>query len=524
MTLRKALSDPALLGNQLQGDSWKPWRVLLIAAMGESLNDDERVLFKELTGGRDREPLQRVEELVGVIGRRGGKSRAISVLATYLSGLCNYDHVLVPGERGVCLVIAPDQNQADICLGYIGATFEASPILRQLIQSRTQRTLRLTNKIDIEVRAADFRRLRGPTFIAVIADESAFWLSSENSSNPDTEILSAVRPGLATTGGPLIMISSPYARKGELWRTYQKHFGPKGDPLILVAQGASRTFNPTLPGSVVTRALERDEAAARAEYLAEFRRDIEAFVSLEAVQACVSKGIFERPYDPAKSYLAFVDPSGGSADSFTLAIGHHDVARQTVVVDCLREAKPPFSPEAVVEDFCRTLKDYRVTTVVGDRYAGEWPREQFSKLGITYQPSTESKSVLYAGLVPLINSSRISLLDNAKTVSQLVGLERRVARGGRDSIDHAPGAHDDLANVVAGLASLANRFGGYDLSYRWVGDDTQDDVALAAREQRRKRIEAIMRGEAFEGEQAHATLSNADLARYARPLGLGILR
>lgn len=198
MTLRKALTDPALLGNQLQGDSWLPWRTLLIAAMGEALTDDERAVFKALTG-RDREPLQRVEEFVGVVGRRGGKSRSISVLATYIAGLIDHTHSLVPGERGVCLIIAPDQNQADICLGYITATFEASPILRQLIETRTQRVLRLRNRIDIEVRAADFRRLRGPTYIAVIADESAFWLSSENSSNPDVEILGAIRPGLATT-------------------------------------------------------------------------------------------------------------------------------------------------------------------------------------------------------------------------------------------------------------------------------------------------------------------------------------
>ena len=45
--------------------------------------------------------------------------------------------------------------------------------------------------------------------------------------------LNAVRPGLATTSGPLFMISSPYARRGELWRTYNKHFGPDGDPSIL---------------------------------------------------------------------------------------------------------------------------------------------------------------------------------------------------------------------------------------------------------------------------------------------------
>ena len=72
--------------------------------MGEQLTDDERAVFKQLTG-REHEPGQRVEEFVGVIGRRGGKSRAISVLATHIAGLCEHRN-LVPGERGVLLVIA----------------------------------------------------------------------------------------------------------------------------------------------------------------------------------------------------------------------------------------------------------------------------------------------------------------------------------------------------------------------------------------------------------------------------------
>ena len=204
---------------------------------------------------------------------------------------------------------------------YTEAAFSASPVLRQLIEARTARELRLTNRVDIEVRAADFRRLRGLTYVGIIADEAAFW-SVEGSANPDTEILASVRPGLATTSGPLIMISSPYARRGELWRTYNKHFGPNGDRLILVAQGSSRQFNPTLPQAVVDRAYERDPAAASAEYGAEFRRDIESFVALEAIEACVSRGVFERGPVPDVGYHAFADPSGGASDSMTLSVAH----------------------------------------------------------------------------------------------------------------------------------------------------------------------------------------------------------
>ena len=133
-----------------------------------------------------------------------------------------------------------------------------------------------------------------------------------NSANPDVEILNAVRPALATTQGPLIAISSPYARRGALWDTYKKHFGPEGDPSILVAQGATRDFNPDLPQSIIDKAMDRDPAAAAAEYMAQFRTDVEGFITREAVEACVTLGTRERPNERKNGYVCFVDPSGGA--------------------------------------------------------------------------------------------------------------------------------------------------------------------------------------------------------------------
>jgi hypothetical protein len=458
--LRKALSDPQLLGGAVKGESWQAWRALLVAAMGEELTSKDVEIFRKLTG-RQREPRQRVEELVCVIGRRGGKSRAMATLACYIAGLCEHD--LAPGERGVALLIAPDQRQAKIALDYATAVFENSPVLRQLIGNRTQDELELKNGIAIEVRAASFRRLRGPTYVAVFADEAAFWPADEWSSNPDVEILNAVRPGLATTQGPLIIASSPYARRGVLFESFKRHHGPDGDPLILVAKGTSRELNPSLAQTVVDRALERDRISAAAKYLAEFRADIEGFVRLEVVQACLGDFFEAAPASGCK-YSCFVDPSGGSADSFALAIAHQD-ADKRVVVDAVRETRPPFSPENVIIDFAALCKGYRVTRVSGDRYAGEFPREVFRKYGgITYELATKTKSDLFRDLLPLLNSGRIVLPKNERLVHQLCGLERRVSRAGKDSIDHGLGGHDDLANAVAGVCDMIVSGTG---SYNW---------------------------------------------------------
>src|SRR4051794_32037456 len=115
--MRAALEDPALLGSTLAGESWLAWRTMLMAAMGERLTTAERQLFRKLTD-REREAGKRAEEFWAIVGRRGGKSRAMAVLASYIAGLCDHADVLSPGERGIVLCIAPDQKQAGIVLDY----------------------------------------------------------------------------------------------------------------------------------------------------------------------------------------------------------------------------------------------------------------------------------------------------------------------------------------------------------------------------------------------------------------------
>jgi hypothetical protein len=140
----------------------------------------------------------------------------------------------------------------------------------------------------------------------------------------------------------------------------------------------------------------------------------------------------------------------------TLAIAHSETRDgvRAIVLDAVQERKPPFSPEAVVDEFAALLKQYRVHTVTGDRYAGEWPREQFRKRGIQYIPAAKPKSDIYLELLPHVNSRSVDLLDHQKLITQLISLELKTARGGRDSIDHGQGAHDDIANAVAGAVWL----------------------------------------------------------------------
>jgi hypothetical protein len=387
-----------------------------------------------------------------VIGRRGGKSRAVAVLIVFIAVFVDHSARIVPGEKPVVLCLAPTARQSRVVLDYVCGIIESTPLLAPLLANKTAETLELSNGITIEVRPATFCGTRGFSTVAVVADEIAFWRSDE-SANPDAEIWKALRPSLATTNGMLFATSSPHAKKGELYSTFRKHHGPDGHPLILVAKAPSLVMNPSLSQRVVDPAYEEDPESASAEYGAEFRGDLEVFVSREAIEACVAGGVSVRAPLDSVSYFGFVGPSGGSSDSMSLAIAHNEGGR--VLLDCIAERKAPFSPDSVVSEFAETLKAYRVSIVTGDRYAGEWPRERFSVHGVTYQPAEMNRSEPYIAFLPLVNSGRVDLLDHQKMVAQFCGLERRVARSGKDSVDHGPGAHDDLADAVAGAASLA---------------------------------------------------------------------
>jgi hypothetical protein len=456
--LRTAFNDPLLLKPIMGGATREPMRALLLASQGEPLTDSEREQWRHLTG-RDREPLARAEEVHIIGGRRSGKTSGISALALYAAALVDYSDRLMIGERGIVLVIAENQRQARISFRYVEAAFYASPPLAKLVIGRTASSLSLSNNVAIEVHSADFRAIRGMTCVMVIVDEIAF-LRNEGSSNPDHEIIDAVRPALVTTGGQLVTIGSPYAKRGVQYDVFTQHFGPGGDPKIIVAKGATRQFNSTVPQSIIDRAIERDPQSAQSEWLSEFRNDIAAFVSREVVDSAVLPGVFEIPHVHGEDYVAFCDPSGGSSDSFTLAVATNrpdedDDEIATGALVCLREFRPPFSPDDVVSEISALIANYGLDQLTGDRYAGEWVVERFREHNVRYEVSEKNKSEIYRDTLPLLNAGRVELLDNKRLVAQLCGLERRTARGGRDSIDHSPGQHDDLANAACGALLLA---------------------------------------------------------------------
>lgn len=391
-----AVRDPNLFGPWFEPrDSWRSWEAFLAALFALPMTPDMVEAYRRHTG-RTTPPTTPFAEAHMVCGRRAGKTLMMATTGTFLATFRDYRPHLQPGERATVAMIAADRKQARGLQRYVSGMLQNIPMLNALVERETGDGFDLKGSVSIEIRTADFRSARGYTYAAVLCDELAFW--NDGGTSPDEEILAAVRPGMASIPGAMLLCaSSPHARRGALWNAYKRHYGKDRAP-ALVWQAASREMNPSLPARVVEDALRDDAARASAEYLAQFRSDVEQFLTVELVEAAQRAKPMELPRQPGVQYVGFVDPGGGGADEFTLSIGHRDGER--LVVDIVTGRKG--NPAAITADFCGVLRSYGVTRVSGDRYAGAWVPTEFARHGIEYQSAPGTRSELYASLAPAL--------------------------------------------------------------------------------------------------------------------------
>jgi hypothetical protein len=451
-----ALRDPQLLGAAFgDPESWSTWMTVLKSAFGIKLNRKERRAFAAVAGNRNP-PSNVVRELWAVIGRRGGKSRIAAAIAAFIAAFVDHRGKLAAGEVGFVLVLAPTQAQAAVVFQYVLAFFQSSPILSRQIENVTANEIRLVGNIVVGVHPNSFRTIRGRTLLACVFDETAYW-RDETSASPDIECYRAVLPALATTAGMLIGISSPYRRMGLLHTKHREHYGQNSAD-VLVVQGGTIAFNPTLDVSIVESARTSDPEAALSEWDAQFRADLAALLDDATIDAAIEHGRpLELPPHKGIKYSGFTDASAGRHDAFALCIGHREGDKENgrFIADVIRGRLPPFDPRVVAGEFATLAKEYGLSKLTGDNYSGEWVAASFKSAGIAYERCLMPKSQLYLEGLPAFNRGAVSIPNMPRLIRELRLLERRVHRSGKDSVDHGQGGSDDFANVLFGALVLA---------------------------------------------------------------------
>lgn len=454
LTIIQAFEDSKIFASAIKDQkTWTNWKVCLKAIFALSMTRSELKTYKSFTG-REKTPKIPFKEAFLIIGRRGGKSFISALVAVYLAMFKDWKEYLGSGERGYIMCIASDRKQASVVFNYIKAILRL-PIFKKMVLNETKEEIELNNQVVISVVTCSYKSTRGYTVLAAICDELAFW-RAEYSANPAKEVLTALRPSLGNIPDSLLLgISTIYAKSGVLYEAFKDKYGQE-DADLLVWKAGTLDMNPTYPKKTIEKALKDDFSAAAAEYYSEARADLETYVSPEIVETITIPGRYELPRLGDVKYYGFVDTSGGRGDSFCLCLGHQGKNGE-IVIDLLREKKPPFQPEGVVIEYSEILKNYGVTEVQGDKYAGEWVVESFKKNGIAYKNCELDTSALYLNLLPIISNKSVELLDNKALFYQLTTLERRTRPGGKDLVTHPPYAHDDLCTVLAGVSWVVGK-------------------------------------------------------------------
>ena len=398
----------------------------------------------------------------------------MSGVAIWRAALCaDWRKHLSAGEQAVVLLLGADRKQAGILRSYCEGLLDA-PLLAEEVTRRTDEIVEFRNGASLEIATNDARLVRGRSAIAVIGSECAHWKTDEYAASSDEEVVNAAAPSMAMCpdGGILLLGSSVYRKRGYMYRKYRElHGNEESGDLCWFA--ASAVMNPKLPMHVVEKALAEDFAKASAEYLNRWREDVIDFIPADVVEACTDFNVYERPPQRDVNYVAYCDPAGGTgSDSFTLAIARREFDQiNTARLDLLRERKPRFVPAAVINEYAGLLRQYRLREVQGDKFAGGFHADEWRRNGITFKACEKTTSENYLHALPMLLSGRARLLDNPTLRSQLIGLERHVQAGGRETVTHAnvASAHDDLAAAACGALVVAGDRLAYNTDYRqWV--------------------------------------------------------
>lgn len=433
---------------------WTAWRTFLGATFGLELPAEVQEIFAKCTGLKEL-PKTQAREMWMICGRRARKSAIAATLGVFVAAYRDHSSYLAPGERATIPIIAATKKDAQQIRQYVVAILKSSPELEHLLEGEpTAEEVRLKTRCDFMIRAATITAVHARTIPLFIGDEVAFW-RTDDSANPDREIFARVRPAQLLVPNPLIVgLSSPYAKRGILYDKYQKHFGVPGDVLVWQADTVTMHDTPEVRAEV-EKAFIDDPISAAAEFGAKFRDDVAAFINEESLKTVIGEDEELLP-ERGKKYVAFVDPSGGSSDSFVVAISHFEPT-EGVILDKIFEKEAPFDPADAVVEASEIIKAYDCKRVTGDYYAAKTFQSLFKRLGIHYHKAEKNRSDIYKSMLPLINGKLCRLLRNPKLKSQLLSLDRRVTSGGKELIDHPRDGHDDVANAVAGSLVVSDQ-------------------------------------------------------------------
>jgi hypothetical protein len=448
-------------------------------------------------------------ELWMVAGVRSGKSLIAATIAAYEAICGGHEESIKDGGRAYGFLVAQDLRAAQKAVIDFQVVLNAIPFVNKpytgpgnydgrMVSDPTSTRINFWNGMTIMTMPPTIKAIRGYDSPLAILDEIGVWPTDKDQANVDSEVYDQALSRQATfDNGKMVGLSSPWIMSGMLYDRWRA--GTDGRnifcspceiiraterdpncPSCFLARESSEGklvyhlptaafYNPMVKASWLKAKKAENPANFRRECMAEFQSSAASFLNPDYVEACVAKGVVERPpvvrepgkklsYEPA--YVAALDP-GFSRDAFAFGIGHMD-EKGVVVMDLIRHWKPqkgmPNNPAEILKEITPLMRMYNCTSALSDQAHFASLEQMALDQGWAIELlnfSSVSKNNIFGNLYTLVNQKKISLLDRQEVTHELKALQRTLTNLGSVQISAPPGLHDDLAVIVALIASRA---------------------------------------------------------------------
>jgi len=406
---------------------------------------DDPVLFAEAVLGFKSFPYQErllrdpSKRIVSCMGRQTGKTSTIAVKAVHFAAT----H---PGTT--TLIVAPSRRQSMIMFDRILSFIYGNEFLPPCVVRRTRTLVEFDQGSRIIALPCSRNLLRGFTASLVIVDEAAFV--------PEDVITQVIFPMLATTGGAMIMLSTPWGRDNVFYRAFVNpdysvyNIRSEECPLI------SREF-------LEEQRQNLTEEAYRMEYEAMFAEAAMSYFSQDLIRSCVDPSL-ELEVD-----LEAVKPGRGEFFG-GCDLGKLDDHSVLVVVErvddlvrlvFLWEFPLGTAYPVVIGAVVRANEKFGLRRTLVDRSGvGEAVMDEIKSQGLAKAEgapfSGEKKAEYLANLRIRMEQGQFKMPYNRRLFQQMNEQQYEYTKNGKLRFWHPPNSHDDQLMALS-LAVYASK-------------------------------------------------------------------
>lgn len=475
-------------------------------------------------------------ELILVLGRRSGKSSLSAIFAAYeiykllRRGSPQAFYGLPPGSEIRVLCVANDKEQAGIVYGDMQSHVESVDYFKSSMANATQTFMKFRTENDKErfgsqgkatisatFKSSIAKGLRGRGVMCAILDEIAFFVDDGRSSAE--QVYKAIMPALAQfspkdpkdkhvaigpTHGRMIMISSPDAKEGFFYRSFQRAMSNdigSGDTLVI--QAPTWEVNPTLDRSYYEKEYHKDPKTFMTEHGAQFSDRVRGWIDdardlEEVITPTLTPKLSGLPREPHFAGIDLGLVNDGTCIALTKIVNgkielvYHEIwYAKRKWKDSNPHLVSPLSSYALqLQDVSRIdmaeiavwfkllSQKFYIAKGICDQWSGIVFEQELHKQGLRQFESRNffaaDSSLMYQTFKMFMFNRQLSLYDYPKHTTEdgsqagrrspLITelLELQAYSGGKNIITveapKAPGKHDDMSDALARSILLASEY------------------------------------------------------------------